>query len=313
MKGAKRRKLLSIILPFLSLLVGGGGFCIYWFAIRKPNDEVSVKYNIEYKSISAQTNTNNSTTLMVEYSGTKWKDISWSEYSTLPPEYEWDSFLKLEGLQNKNDNASTHQLIISFRDDFQPPEDLISFNFWLIAKISKYEFKSPEISCYFKQRDIDSNTFVHNISEFDSEPTSLDVVKTFFAFNGINPQDDWDLSSWEEVNKHVSVTLNANGAFLTVESNNPFFKGQTQVYFTYPQGADINTIITNKDLGEFIEEPNQQDIRLIVETKNSAPTLGGWDVFWSQVALSDPTNNICYVVAFGNDYYGSLTVAYEVV
>jgi hypothetical protein len=41
--------------------------------------------------------------------------------------------------------------------------------------------------------------------------------------------------------------------------------------------------------------------------------LGGWDVFWSQVALSDPTNNICYVVAFGNDYYGSLTVAYEVV
>ncbi|MDR2369190.1 MAG: hypothetical protein LBD63_01000 [Mycoplasmataceae bacterium] len=307
-----RKKLLKILLPFLVLLLGGGGFCVYWFVIRKSNDEISVKYNVKYKSISAISTTNNSTSLTVEYSGVKWKDISWKEYSTLPSEYEWDRFLKLEGLQNKGNNATSVDLTISFRDDFEPPGNLISFNFWLIAKVSKYEFKSPEISCYFRQRDINSDLFTHTIPEFYSPPSSLDVIKAFFAFNNVNPQADWDLSSWEEVSRYVSVSLNVNGALMTINSN-PFFTGQTQIYFAYPQGRDINTVITNKDLGEFIKEPNRQDIRLLVQAKNTAPTLGGWDLFWSEMALSDPNNNVCYIVSFGQDYYGSLAVRYGVI
>jgi hypothetical protein len=46
---------------------------------------------------------------------------------------------------------------------------------------------------------------------------------------------------------------------------------------------------------------------------NDTPTLGGWENFWSQVVLSTPSDGVCYVVAFGNDYYGSLTITYEVV
>jgi hypothetical protein len=71
------------------------------------------------------------------------------------------------------------------------------------------------------------------------------------------------------------VTLQASGALISVLPNNPFFVGQTQVNFSYPTGTSINNVIENTNLGDFIKEPRQQDVRLVTETLNDTPTLGG--------------------------------------
>ncbi|MDR0675351.1 MAG: hypothetical protein LBF36_03765 [Mycoplasmataceae bacterium] len=311
-----KKKKLKIILPIIGLtVVGAGGFCTYWFLMRKSNDEVSINYALSYESISCVNTNYNSTVLSVEYAGgggIKWNDIHWTEYSNLPDTYSWDQILKIEGLHG-NDDDGTHSLTISFRDDVIFPTDVLQFKFWLVASVHKQEFKSPEIICYLAQRDIGQLPKKDIGSFYDGKPTELDVVKTFFAMNELSP-NDWDLHSWNEVLQQLTVNFNDFGAMINVNLGNSFFSGQAQVTFEYPKGVDINTIIVNKNLGTFIKQPNRQDIRLRVELLNTTTTpLSGWEAFWSQVVTSEPNHGVCYIEAFGDNYFGSIIVSYEVV
>jgi hypothetical protein len=73
----------------------------------------------------------------------------------------------------------------------------------------------------------------------------------------------------------VTVSLTPTGALISIINDNPFFKGQTNITFSYPKGTNVNSVITTTDLGNaFIERPNRQDVRLVVQSLNTVPTGG---------------------------------------